>query len=115
MRYFKIDEFNCSCCSKNEMDREFLDRLDKAREYAITPFVISSGFRCKSHNKSSGGTETSSHLKGLAADIVVKNSEQRYKILTGLINAGFNRIGIAINFIHVDYDQTKPQGVIWIY
>jgi uncharacterized protein YcbK (DUF882 family) len=117
MRYFKIKEFDCSCCGKNEMNKEFLRRLDRAREYAITPFVISSGYRCQSYNESEavGGSPTSSHSKGLAADIKVRDSEQRYKIVMGLIGAGFNRIGIGENFIHVDYDETKDSNVFWIY
>lgn len=115
MRYFKIDEFNCSCCSKNEMNETFLERLDKAREYAVTSFVVSSGYRCQSHNEAVGGSPNSSHMKGLAVDIVVRNSGQRYKILMGLIGAGFNRIGLGENFIHVDYDETKPSCVIWVY
>jgi uncharacterized protein YcbK (DUF882 family) len=97
------------------MDGNFLDQLDKARGYAGTSFVISSGYRCPAHNKAVGGSETSSHLKGLAADIVVKNSGQRYKILSGLIKAGFNRIGIGSTFIHADTDYLKTLDVIWLY
>ena len=101
------------------MNKAFLERLDKAREYATTPFIITSGYRCKIHNESEavGGSETSSHLKGLAADIHVQGSRQRYKILMGLIGAGFNRIGINSKrgFIHVDYDETKSSNVVWVY
>lgn len=114
MRYFKLSEFDCAC-NKNEMNKEFLERLDKAREYATVPFVISSGFRCKIHNEAVGGSKTSSHLKGLAVDIIVTDSAQRYKILTGLIGAGFSRIGLGKIFLHADYDETKQSGVIWMY
>ena len=115
MRYFKINEFNCFCCGKNEMNKNFLERLDKAREYATTPFVVSSGYRCQSHNEAVDGSPNSSHMKGLAADIKVRDSGQRYKILMGLIGAGFNRIGIGENFIHVDYDEAKSSNVFWVY
>jgi uncharacterized protein YcbK (DUF882 family) len=115
MRYFKISEFDCPDCKRNEMNKEFLERLDKAREYAVTPFVISSGYRCEQHNEAVGGSPKSSHTKGLAADIVVRDSAQRYKILMGLIGAGFNRIGLGENFVHVDYDESKQSNVIWVY
>ena len=115
MRYFKISEFNCICCGKDEMDKDFLERLDKAREWANTPFVISSGYRCKKHNKEVGGSSTSSHLKGIAADIVVMDSNQRYKILLGLLCVGFNRVGLGESFVHVDLDESKTQRVIWVY
>lgn len=115
MRYFKVSEFDCPHCKRNEMNQNFLERLDKAREYAATPFIISSGYRCQSHNEEVGGSETSSHLKGLAVDLVVRDSAQRYKILMGLLGAGFNRIGLGENFVHVDYDTSKSSHVIWVY
>ena len=97
------------------MDLKFLVRLDWARSIAEIPFRITSGFRCPKHNKEIGGRPNSSHLRGLAADIACSNSEERYKIINALIMVGFKRIGIADSFIHVDYDLTKPQGVIWVY
>lgn len=115
MKYFEIDDFKCPCCNKNEMDKTFLERLDKARGFAATPFVISSGYRCKFHNKAVGGSSSSSHMKGLAVDIVAKASAQRYKILTGLIEAGFNRLGMGENFVHADYDEAKSPHVVWVY
>ena len=57
----------------------------------------------------------SSHIKGLAVDISVKDSRTRFIILDALIKVGFNRIGIADTFIHVDDDRNKACGVIWTY
>lgn len=115
MKYFEKDEFNCTCCDKNEMSESFIDRLDTARGTASVPFRISSGYRCSAHNAEVGGKPTSSHLKGLAADINVISSLARFNILRGLIFAGFKRIGIGSNFIHVDEDQEKAQEVTWLY
>jgi hypothetical protein len=36
-------------------------------------------------------------------------------IVGSLLEAGFNRIGIADTFIHVDNDPTKPEEVMWKY
>ena len=115
MKYFTDKEFNCPCCKQNNMDGNLLDQLDRARGYAGTSFVISSGYRCPAHNEYVGGSETSSHLKGMAVDIMAKNSSQRYEILSGLIKAGFVRIGIGKTFIHVDNDYVKSLGVVWLY
>jgi len=115
MKFFNINEFSCPCCGQNPMRQDFLDKIDKAREYANVPFHISSGFRCLNHNRQIGSLDTSSHLRGLAADIVVRSSRLRYEILMGLWKAGFNRFGIASKFIHVDNDKDKPSNVIWTY
>ena len=106
--YFKeIDDGN--------MNQEFLHNLDRARELAGIPFVITSSYRTPEKNKEVGGSENSSHLKGLAVDIRVRSSSERHTILGSLICVGFNRIGIGQNFIHVDQDPDKASNVIWTY
>lgn len=111
-----MDEFSCPCCGKNKMDPQFLLDLDRAREFAKVPFIINSGYRCPIHNKTiKGSSPTSSHKKGLAVDIRAKTSRRRYRVLEGLILAGFTRIGIADTFIHVDSDDEKANEVCWVY
>tara|TARA_R110000772_G_scaffold172807_1_gene284707 strand:+ start:373 stop:663 length:291 start_codon:yes stop_codon:yes gene_type:complete len=96
------------------MDVNFLCKLDEAREYANIPFIINSAYRSPTHPESIKNP-TSSHIKGLAVDISVKDSRQRFLVLDALIAVGFNRIGIAGTFIHVDLDLDKSQNVIWTY
>ena len=96
------------------MDINFLAKLDEAREYANIPFIINSAYRSPKHPLSISNP-TSSHIKGLAVDISVKDSRQRFLVLDALIAVGFNRIGIAGTFIHVDLDLDKSQNVIWTY
>ena len=115
-KYFKQEEFECKCgCGKNNVDYEFLTRLDIARGKAGIPFVINSGCRCAEHNKNVGGSDTSSHLKGIAADIRCANNTELWSIIHGLMYAGFKRVGIAKNFVHVDADTTKTQKVMFKY
>jgi len=97
------------------MNEEFIEKLTLARFKSNTPYIINSGYRTKEHNKKVGGVVNSSHCKGLAVDIKCTNSVQRYRILYGLIQAGFKRIGISKKFIHVDHDKSKPQLVTWLY
>ena len=96
------------------MNVEFLAKLDKAREFAGIPFIINSAYRSPEHPESIKNP-TSSHIKGLAVDISVKDSVTRFKVLNALIAVGFNRIGVADTFIHVDLDLDKSQNVIWTY
>jgi len=97
------------------MNPDFLLRLSLARAEAGVPFVITSGWRCVVHNRVVGGVPTSDHPKGDAADIDVLNSEARYRIVRALMLAGFSRIGIYKNYIHVDANLEKVQEVLWLY
>ena len=106
-KYFKEIEEN--------MDVDFLAKLDEAREFAGIPFIINSAYRSPEHNAKIGGKPNSSHIKGLAVDIKATDSRTRFLVLEALISVGFNRIGIADTFIHVDDDKDKSDKVIWTY
>lgn len=117
-RYFEEHEFHCTCNRVHQaqsVDPRLIWMLDLARDRAGLPFVITSGYRCVEHNTEVGGVKDSAHLKGLAADIFVGNSRARYIMLKSLLPIGFSRIGIGRNFIHVDIDDTKQIGVMWLY
>ena len=45
--------------------------LEKLRDYVSRPIIVTSGYRCPELNKKIGGSKTSAHMEGLAADIVV--------------------------------------------
>jgi len=79
------------------------------------PMVISSGYRCKKHNKEVGGVPNSAHLRGLAADIAIPNDEYRYRLLNLAMLFDIPRIGIGKNFIHLDIDRSLPHPRIWVY
>ena len=116
MKWFKSSEFDCKCkCGLNNIDEGLLLMLDEAREEAGVAFVINSGCRCRKHNTKIGGSKTSSHMKGLAVDIRASNSRTRFKIVTGLLLAGFARIGIGKRFIHADVDSKKSQTIMYLY
>ena len=114
-RNFSDDEFRCPCCGRQEMDMDFVNGLQDARDIADIPFHINSGWRCKKRNKAVGGVENSSHLTGHAADIQAADSHTRFVIVSALIEAGFKRIGVGKTFIHVDDDVSKAQSVMWLY
>ena len=105
-KYFKNIEEN--------MNVDFIAKLDKARECAGIPFIINSAYRSTKHPLSIINP-TSSHIKGLAVDISAKDSRTRGLVLKALRAVGFNRIGIASTFIHVDLDLDKVQNVTWTY
>ena len=119
--YFPDYETECNCgCGSNNVDQEFINKLNLAREFADIPFPMSSVCRCVKHNEHEKGKATSSHIStsgraSCAGDIAVTSSRSRFKILEALIEVGFTRIGIARTFIHVDSDKNKPDQVSWLY
>lgn len=117
MKYFNYDEFDSpdQPGSGHEMEPIFLDKIDLARECSGVPYVINSGYRTYEHNAEVGGSLNSSHLTGWAADIRTDSSNRRFLVLKGLIEAGFNRIGIGKNFVHADCDPSKVGNVSWLY
>ena len=49
--FFKRTEFRCPCCGRVDISEELVDRLDYSRKIAGVAFRITSGFRCKQHNR----------------------------------------------------------------
>lgn len=117
LRYFQPSEFACACCGENLMDKGFMGQLDEARHMAGVPYIITSGYRCAKHNAAVGGSPTSSHQHGIAADIAAPDSHSAFLIVQSLIFTGFKRIGWnqGKRFIHVDTDPDKPQRVLFAY
>lgn len=117
LKYFKRSEFNCKCgCNTNYIDSDFLEMMDKARRIAGVPFKVNSGFRCENHSLSKKNP-TSSHIKGIAADIHFTDGKNLALIMGGLGGAGFERFGIDFKnkFIHTDCDEDKTNPCIWGY
>tara|TARA_R100000479_G_C6377546_1_gene199659 strand:- start:760 stop:1137 length:378 start_codon:yes stop_codon:yes gene_type:complete len=123
LKYFTLNEFDCPTLKNSgvNMDSNFLQKLDYARDLAGISFKINSGYRTKEHHESIykklGKEPTkSAHLIGKAADIHCTDSRSRFTIISSLLDAGFNRIGIADTFIHCDTaEKGKSQNVIWTY
>lgn len=122
MKYFRYSEFDSPDTdgSGQLMDKGFLEMLEAAREIYGKPITITSGFRTENYNeelrkKGYKASTNSSHLKGYAADLACTTSANRWDLIDSLMKSGFNRIGIAKTFIHVDNDPDKPPFLIWTY
>lgn len=117
MKYFNYSEFDSPDVqgSGQMMDKTLLQMLDEVRDILGEPIIITSGFRTPANNEAIGGVEGSSHTKGLAVDIAIRNSRMRFKLINALLEIGINRIGIADNFVHIDIDKDKDPNVIWTY
>ena len=112
--FFKPSEFYDDQ-NREWMTSEFMDMLYEARVMAGIPFVVTSGCRNEDQNIGVGGSPTSAHLSGEACDLSVTGSRDRFLIVDALVSAGFNRIGIGADFVHVDCSAIKDQNVLWLY
>ena len=116
-KYFSPSEFKrCNpACTIDQMDPAFLTLLDMVREEAGIPLVLNCAFRSVAHEKKMGRSGNSAHTRGKAVDIRCNASGTRYKIVAAALACGIRRIGIGKTFVHIDNDDTLPQGVIWDY
>lgn len=114
---FRIDEFLCNCGCGMDIEYRVKAICYMLREICDFAIIVNSGARCSYWNRECDGSETSSHLKGLAVDIKFKNSFQKFMIISTLMMLGVRRIGINENkkFIHFDLDDSKPQDVLFTY
>lgn len=115
--FFKPVEFDSPDApgSSYYMQESFMDKLLEARNQSVIPFIITSGYRTKAHNRKVGGVPNSSHLKGFACDIAFKSTQEAFHLMMVLCFADLTRIGLGKNFIHVDSDPDKKPHSFWIY
>ncbi len=96
------------------MDARTVYSLDALRSLLGRPFTINSAYRTAEHNKTVGGSPKSAHLDGLAVDISTRgwNEADKIDLIVYARKLGFNGVGIAPTFIHLDQ---KPRVASWIY
>ena len=115
-QHFQSDEFWCSCgCGKegpngNHISQSLVLKLEIVRTAINKPMKINSGIRCLEYNRSIKSSDTSSHIKCVAADISCTQMSDRHLLMSHLPKL-FERIGIHKNFIHVDIDTDKRRGI----
>ena len=110
--HFTLGEMACKDGSdKVRYSEELISKLEELRSYVGGTITINSGYRTPTYNKKVGGGSFSQHIKGLAADIVVKrngNVISAKKICCLCQKLGFRGIGfISDNATHVDM---RPSG-----
>ena len=116
--YFNDREFACKCgCGFCQPDRRLIDTLNTIRETLGRPINITSGCRCKTHNKRVGGVTNSNHTHGTAADIQCKgvSAFEVWSTVKQLCGMGklphLAGLGIYNTFVHVDVAPKKPDGL----
>lgn len=106
---FKVSEFRCKDGADEILiDFDLVVILQRIRDHFGKSVNISSGYRTASHNRSVGGSATSYHLKGQAADITVSGIDP---LVVGLYAAELlgesGGIEIGNGYCHIDVRATR--------
>lgn len=102
-QYFSRSEFACQCgCGQSTIDYEVVAACIAIREHFDRSVHITSGVRCKAHNKAVGGSPNSQHLFGRAADIVVQGVPASIVQQFAEENLGVKGLGKYETFTHID-------------
>jgi len=119
--HFSLDELNKH---KFDVPDEVLDnlkmlavQLEIIRAHFNAPVIINSGYRNLEYNRNIGSKDTSQHVKGTAADIVIKDVSPdevadavEFLINTGMLKEG--GVGRYNTFTHYDIRGTRAR---WNY
>lgn len=124
MKYFTIAEL----CKSDTADRLGIDNrlpkdllpnvenlitevLDPLREWYGKPITVNSGFRSPALNKAVGGSATSDHMQGRAADITGGSPAENKRLFNLVQSLGlpFDQLIDEKNFawVHVSYRSEK--------
>ena len=116
---FTLKEFECKggCDMPLEVYENIIklaSQLQFLRDYTGRPITINSAYRCPEHNAKVGGSKTSQHLLGKAADITIQSlkSAEVFVLIEELIDMGHmlqGGLGLYDTFVHYDIRKTKAR------
>lgn len=103
-QHFKAEEFKCKDGTKEFLWAiELLEVLETIRNHFNEPVIINSGYRTPTWNTRVGGAKNSYHVKGMAADIRVKNvSPKEVAKFASEYMKDHGGVICYTNFVHVD-------------
>jgi uncharacterized protein YcbK (DUF882 family) len=115
--HFSQAEMACKCrkpdCTAPAMDMDFMRLLERVRLEWSKPLTITSGARCERMNCLVGGSPTSQHLLGKAADIWLDDSDDIEAL--ALLGEKYGMGGIGRGTFHLLHLDSGPSGRRWTY
>ena len=101
---------------------ELAQMLETIRKEYNKPIIVTSGYRCKRLNDIVGGSRTSQHVKGQAADIrslsdTTTDNKELFDTIVKMINNNTIKVGQLIdeynyNWVHVSTPKLKINNQI---
>lgn len=109
---FKKSEFDCSHTGKNEMQPEFMGKLQELRDRLGKPMIIISGYRAPEHPVEARKSSPGWHSKGAACDVACWSDDAfhivKIALELGFTGIGVNQSGASGRFVHLDMRDTSP-------
>ena len=129
MKYFTIKELTTSSTATrlkinntpteevvNNLESLVNNILDKIREAYGKPITVNSGYRCPKLNTAIGGSKTSQHITGKAADITVGNRQANRSLFQFIqkLDLPFDQLIDEYNYkwVHISYDPNRNRKQI---
>lgn len=108
---FRVKEFACNDGSDTVLiSDKLVDLLQKIRDHFGVAVTINSGYRTSTYNKKVGGATNSQHVKGTAADIVVKGVDPlTVAQYAEYLMPNYGGIGVYQTFTHVDVRTNRSR------
>lgn len=114
---FSAKEFACNHCKEVVIEEQLVYQLQQLRDIFNTGIIITSGYRCPTHNARVGGSKQSLHIKGKAADFTMLGEINAFQVFTEACKI-FNRVGLYQSsnnplsaYMHVDSGE---KGTWWL-
>jgi zinc D-Ala-D-Ala carboxypeptidase len=118
---FSKKEFDCKHTGANQMQPEFMARLQRLRIAYGKPMAISSGYRSPQHPVELRKSSPGAHSAGRACDVVASGRDA-FRLIQLAIEHGFTGVGVqqkgASRFIHLDDLEHSAQfsrPTVWSY
>jgi zinc D-Ala-D-Ala carboxypeptidase len=120
-KYFTEDEVKCKHTGLCNMDDDFMHKLDIIREEVGVPFIITSGYRDKTHPIEAKKKTPGAHASGKAVDILIRGKDA-LKLIEVALKHGITGLGVKQHgdsrFIHLDdleSQPNRPRPTVWSY
>jgi uncharacterized protein YcbK (DUF882 family) len=114
---FTKSEFDCKATGENNMQHEFMEKLQAIRKDFGRGITVTSGFRSVKHPIEARKTHSNGeHTQGFCADIMCITGADRFTLINLALKHGITRIGVAKTFLHLGIGgKGLPNNVIWEY
>ena len=123
MKHFTFQEFERSdTATRHAIDNSIPDRLkgtvaalvdnvlDPLRRAWGKPLAVTSGYRCPELNRVVGGSRTSHHMRGMAADVTTGNKTDNRRLFQLVLDLALPFTQLidekGFSWVHISYDPS---------